>query len=216
MGGEGVQMVATLPGFACWDGRSETTLEAALSPPAAGCIEADLIGECDGQIAFTRDMPGYLTLVVTTQSAYRHSIVKAFLGAMASRTPLSEDLRIRIYSAVQEALMNAIFHGNLKIDPHLRDSLDGLLAAQEAIERQLALPEVARAMIRMEATWDVSSVHVAISDSGEGYDASSPCERGVHGMCDGASGRGLDILEAFSDGVKVSNGGTTIRLEFRR
>jgi anti-sigma regulatory factor (Ser/Thr protein kinase) len=135
---------------------------------------------------------------------------------MASRTSLSEDLRIRIYSAVQEALMNAIFHGNLKIDPHLRDSLDGLLAAQEAIELKLALPEVARAMIRMEATWDASTVQVAVRDSGEGYDAANSCARNAHGMCDGASGRGLDILEAFSDRVEVSNGGTIIKLEFRR
>jgi anti-sigma regulatory factor (Ser/Thr protein kinase) len=216
MGGEGIQMVAAPPGFTCWDGVSETTLEAALSPPAAGCIEADLIDERDWDVVFTRGAPGYLALAVTTQSAYRHSIVRAFIGAMASRTSLCEDLRVRIYSAVQEALMNAIFHGNLKIDPHLRDSLDGLLASQEAIELKLASPEVAHAMIRLEATWDASTVHVAVRDSGEGYDAGSPCMRNGHDMCDGASGRGLDILEAFSDGVQVLNGGTTIRLEFRR
>ena len=54
MGGEGIQMVAAPPGFTCWDGVSETTLEAALSPPAAGCIEADLIGERDWDVVFTR------------------------------------------------------------------------------------------------------------------------------------------------------------------
>ena len=216
MGGEATQMAAAVPRFTCWDGMSEETLDAALSPPAAGCIEADLIGHCPEDAFFMHDAPGHLALVVTTRSAYRFSIVRAFLGAMASRTSLSEDLRIRIYSAVQEALMNAIFHGNLKIDPHLRDSLDGLLAAQEAIELKLALPEVARAMIRMEATWDASTVQVAVRDSGEGYDAAHSCVRNAHGMCDGASGRGLDILEAFSDRVEVSNGGTIIKLEFQR
>jgi anti-sigma regulatory factor (Ser/Thr protein kinase) len=216
MGGEGMQRVAALPGFTCWDGLSEETLDAALSPPAAGCIEVDLIDECDKHAVFTQDAPGHLALVVTTRSAYRHLIVRAFVGAVARRTPLSEDLRVRIYSAAQEALMNAIFHGNLKIDPHLRDSLDGLLAAQKAIEIKLTSPQVARAMIRLEAIWDASTVHVVIRDSGEGYDASGPCTRDGRNMCNGASGRGLDILEAFSDGVEVSNGGTTIKLEFRR
>ena len=216
MGGEGMQRVAALPGFTCWDGLSEETLEAALSPPAAGCIEVDLIDECDKHVVFTQDAPGRLALVVTTRSAYRHLIVRAFIGAVARRTPLSEDLRVRIYSAAQEALMNAIFHGNLKIDPHLRDSLDGLLAAQKAIEIKLTSPQVARAMIRLEAIWDASTVHVVIRDSGEGYDSSGPCARDGRNMCNGASGRGLDILEAFSDGVEVSNGGTTIKLEFRR
>jgi hypothetical protein len=163
-----------------------------------------------------QDAPGHLALAVTTRSAYRHSIVRAFIAAIACRTLLSEDLRIRIYSAVQEALMNAIFHGNLKIDPNLRDSLDGLLAAQEAIELKLTSPDVARAMIRLEANWGVSTVDVIIRDSGDGYDASSPCPRNAQGMCDGATGRGLDILEAFSDGVEVLNGGTTVKLEFRR
>ena len=69
MGGEGMQRVAALPGFTCWDGLSEETLEAALSPPAAGCIEVDLIDECDKQVVFTQDAPGHLALVVTTPRA---------------------------------------------------------------------------------------------------------------------------------------------------
>jgi anti-sigma regulatory factor (Ser/Thr protein kinase) len=216
MGGEATQMAATPPRFTCWDGRSEATLEAALSPPAAGCIEADLIGHCREDAFFMQDAPGHLALAVTTRSAYRHSIVRAFVAAIGQRTSFSEDLRVRIYSAAQEALMNAIFHGNLKIDPHLRDSLEGLLAAQEAIEVKLTLPQVARAMIRMEATWNAATVRVLIRDSGEGYEAGDPSARCAEHNCEGPSGRGLDILEAFSDGVEVLDGGTTVRLEFRR
>jgi anti-sigma regulatory factor (Ser/Thr protein kinase) len=112
---------------------------------------------------------------------------------------------------VQEALMNAVLHGNLRIDPHLRDNLQGLLEAQEAIESKLNAPEVARSMIRMEAIWNASSLNVVIQDSGDGYDETVTHE----GTEDGASGRGLAILQAFSDKVAVLNGGTTVKLEFR-
>jgi anti-sigma regulatory factor (Ser/Thr protein kinase) len=135
---------------------------------------------------------------------------------MESGMELSEDLRERIYSAVQEAFMNAVFHGNLKVDPHLRDSLEGLQAAQEAIEAKLASPQVARAVIRMEGIWNASTLHVVIRDSGEGYDAAELPERRAGQSEESASGRGLEILKAFSDGIEMSNGGTTVKLEFQR
>jgi len=194
-----------------WDGASEQSLEAALAPPATQCVEADLLDERNDDVVFSQPAPGHLSLVVSTRSAYRHSIVKAFIAAMQNRTSLSEDLRIRIYSAVQEALMNAVLHGNLKIDPNLRDSLDGLLAAHEAIEAKLNTPEVGRARIRMEAIWNASTLHVVIRDSGDGYDGAE--ERRDTG--DAASGRGLAILQAFSDRVAILNGGTTVKLEFQ-
>ncbi|MBV9561017.1 MAG: ATP-binding protein [Bradyrhizobium sp.] len=205
------------PGLSCWDGQSVETLKEALSPPATTCVEADLIEECDcGDVIIEQRAPGQLTLIVTTRSAYRHSIVKAFIAAIERRTAFSEDLRDRIYSSAQEALMNAVFHGNLRIDPNLRDSLEGLLAAQEAIEAKLTSPEVARAKIRVVAIWNATTLNVVVQDSGKGYDAAVPSNRKSRQPGDHASGRGLDILEAFSDKVTVSNGGTTVSLEFRR
>jgi anti-sigma regulatory factor (Ser/Thr protein kinase) len=203
----------TRPCVTCWDGASEETLQAALAPPATQCVEADLIDDCGDDVVLAQPAPGRLSLVVTTRSAYRHSIVKAFINAMESRTPLSEDLRVRLYSAVQEALMNAVLHGNLGIDSELRGSLNGLLAAQDLIESKLSLPEVGRSKIRMEAIWNKSVLNVAIRDSGPGYD--HECADGCPRSDDSASGRGLAILQAFSDKVAVLNGGTTVQLEFR-
>jgi anti-sigma regulatory factor (Ser/Thr protein kinase) len=203
-------------GVTAWHGFSEESLMAALSPPAIRCVEAGLIDRCDDDVLFAQHASGHLSLVVTTRSAYRHAIARTFIAAMASRTEFSEDLRERLYGAVQEALMNAILHGNLEVDPHLRDSLEGLLSAQQAIETRLALPQVSCAMIRLKAVWNASTLHVVIRDSGKGYDAAELPERKEGQSEESASGRGLDILKTFSDGVEVSNGGTTVKLEFRR
>ncbi|MGJ5181941.1 ATP-binding protein [Bradyrhizobium oligotrophicum] len=195
----------------CWNGASEATLEAALARPTRQCVETDLIDGCDRFEDV--ELPGRdrLSLVVTTRSAYRHSIVKTFVDALRARLPLTEDLRIRIHSAAQEALMNAVLHGNLRIDGELRGSLDGLIAAQAIIETRLNSPEIGDALIRLDAVWTATDVAITIRDSGDGYDYSSvrpPVE-------DGVSGRGLEILQVFSDRVTVLNGGTTVRLEFR-
>src|ERR1700759_3583482 len=134
------------PGVTRWDGASEESLEAALAPPAMQCVEAGLVDDCRGaDIVLTQPALGRLGLTVTTRSAYCHSIVKVFVNAMEQRTPLSKDLRVRLYSAVQEALMNAVLHGNLGIDSGMRGSLDGLIAAQDVIESKLGLPEIAGA-----------------------------------------------------------------------
>jgi Histidine kinase-like ATPase domain len=215
MGAGKVTTAETRAGVTCWDGASEETLRIALSPPASRCVEADLIGQCDGVVSVTQD-EGHLSLILSTRSACRHAIVKTFVGAMECRTPLSPDLRDRIYSAVQEALMNAVFHGNLRIDPHLRNTLEGLSVVHQTIETRLTLPEVGLAMIRMEAAWNSSALHVVIGDGGEGYDAAELSKRKASSSPENASARGLDILKAFCDGVEVSNGGTTVKLEFRR
>jgi anti-sigma regulatory factor (Ser/Thr protein kinase) len=196
----------------CWDGASEETLETALAPPATQCVEADLIDDCADDVVLAQTARGRLGLVVTTRSAYRHSIVKAFVNAVENRASLSKDLRVRLYSAVQEALMNAVLHGNLKIDSDLRGSLDGLLAAQDAIESKLNAPDIARSKIQVEAVWSKSVLNVMIRDSGTGYDHESAEE--CPASDDRASGRGIAILQAFSDKVAVLNGGTTVRLEF--
>jgi hypothetical protein len=203
----------TGPCVTCWDGISEETLQMALAPPATQCVEADLIDDCGDDVVLSQPAPGRLSLIVTTRSAYRHSIVKAFVNAMENRASLSKDLRVRLYSAVQEALMNAVLHGNLRINSDLRGNLDGLLAAQDAIESKLNLPEIARSKIRVEAIWNASVLNVMIRDSGRGYDHENADE--CPASADRASGRGIAILQAFSDRVAVLNGGTTVNLEFQ-
>ncbi|WP_244422129.1 ATP-binding protein [Bradyrhizobium sp. ORS 285] len=195
-----------------WDGVSEETLQAALASPVRQCLEAGIVDR--GNVG--RDVEpaagDHLGLIVTTRSAYRHSIVKTFVEALRARLPLTDDLRIRIHSAAQEALMNAVLHGNLRIDAELRASLDGLIAAQEIIETRLNSPEIGGAIIRLDAAWTATGIAITIGDSGDGYDYGSVRPAAD----DGASGRGLEILQVFSDAVTVLNGGTTVRLEFQR
>lgn len=194
----------------CWDAASEESLRAALSMPTTQCVETGLSSEGQHDLTDLEDEAGHLSLIVSTRSAYRHPIVKTFLTALEERAPVSEDLRIRIYSAVQEALMNAVLHGNLRLDSKLRNSLDGLAEAEEQIDAKLRMPEIGQKMIRLDAAWNRTILQVTVHDSGIGYAAANTSSEAFKGVC----GRGLAILRAFCDGVAVLDGGTTVEMEF--
>jgi anti-sigma regulatory factor (Ser/Thr protein kinase) len=206
-----------VPAVTCWDGLSESSLARALSLPVTECMEVALIdGNQYSQLSFRARIDGCLRLAVTTRSAYRHQVVKVYVAALAARIDFSRDLRERIHTAVQEAMINSVLHGNLAISSELRDSLEGLTTSHQTIERLPTSPQIARSMIRVEAIWNSTMLYVLVRDSGAGFERSelpSPSvwrKAGHHG-----SGRGLGILEAFCDRIALLNGGATIKLGFR-
>jgi anti-sigma regulatory factor (Ser/Thr protein kinase) len=165
---------------------------------------------------FRARIDGCLRLAVTTRSAYRHQVVKVFVGALAARIDLSRDLRERIHTAVQEAMMNSVLHGNLAIESGLRDSLEGLTTSHQAIERLLTSPKIARSMIRVEAIWNLGMLYVLVRDSGGGFERCGLPSPGAWQEADHrGSGRGLAIVEAFCDRVALLSGGATIKMGFR-
>ena len=201
----------------CWDGVSENSLAQALSLPVTECMEAALIdGNQYSQLIFRARTEGCLRLAVTTRSAYRHQVAKIFADALAVRSELSPDLRMRIHTAVQEAMINSVLHGNLSIGSELRDSLEGVMSSHQAIEALLASPQIARSMIRVEAIWNSAMLYVLVRDSGAGFKRNQlPAPAASQKAGNHGSGRGLAILDAFCDRVALLNGGATIKLGFR-
>jgi anti-sigma regulatory factor (Ser/Thr protein kinase) len=202
------------PRFTCWDGVSETSLGRALRQPATECIEAELM-EHAVRSARHRAARQRLSLTMTTRSVYRHPVSKVFTEAMEARLHFPPDLHQRFQTALQEALMNAMFHGNLGLNSRLRDGLDGLAASHAAIESMLGRPAIARRAIRVDAVWNATMLSIMVRDSGEGFARSEP-KPAERPRGEKHHGRGLFILEAFCDRVALLHGGTTIKLVFRR
>jgi anti-sigma regulatory factor (Ser/Thr protein kinase) len=200
------------PRSTSWDGGSELSLHLALRRPASDCVEADLIDHG----AWPRPRANHrLSLTVTTQSTYRQPIAKAFAAAINDRLGCSKDLHQRIHTALQEAIMNALIHGNLGLEPQFRGNLQGLTRSQAVIEELLDRPAVARSPIRVDAIWNATTLHVLVRDSGKGFAPNRPYapEALRSELC---HGRGLLLIEAFCDRVVLLNDGSTIKLAFRR
>jgi anti-sigma regulatory factor (Ser/Thr protein kinase) len=201
------------PRFTCWDGLSESSLGRALREPATECVEAALMEHGVRRTRQGATRPR-LSLTITTRSAYRYPVTKVFTEAMQARLHFLRDLRGRFRTALQEAVMNAMVHGNLGLDSQLRNGPDGLAASHAVIESLLARPAVARRAIRVDAIWNTTMLSVMVRDNGSGF-ARSELELSAAPPSDKHHGRGLFILETFCDRVALLHGGSTIRLGFR-
>jgi anti-sigma regulatory factor (Ser/Thr protein kinase) len=202
------------PELSCWDGASAQSLAEALAPPTTICVEADAIGRRSGPVHCMAS-GRRLILTMTARSVYRHPIARVFAGALQDRLNLSSDLHERVHTALQEAMMNAMLHGNLGLGSGLRDSLQALAALRETIEAHFASESTARSMIRVEATWTRAMLRVVVTDSGGGFtrnEPRSPDERLA--TSPPGSGRGFMILETLCDHIDLRRGGSTIVLGF--
>jgi anti-sigma regulatory factor (Ser/Thr protein kinase) len=197
-----------------WDGSSPNSLSLALLPPVMQCVELGL----DGWLKTPRRRgAGQLSLLVSTRSAYRHPIGRRFVEAVEKRVAIDADLHDRIDIAVQEAVMNGVLHGNLQIDGGARDSLEGLDDVHASIERKLEQVDTARRMIQLDARWNAKAIQVVVRDNGAGYQRDrlpEPAERDASRPR--GCGRGLSILDGVCDRIALIEGGTAIKMGFRR
>ena len=200
------------PQLTSWDGGSEISLHLALRRPASDCVEADLMDYGARRRPRTADR---LSLMVTTQSTYRQPIAKAFAAAICDRLGCSKDLHQRIHTTLHEAIMNALMHGNLGLEPEFRGDLQRLAKSHDVIEELLDRPDVARRPVCVDAIWNAERLHITVRDTGKGFvrDKSAAPEA-LHG--EHSHGRGLLLIEAFCDRVVLLNDGNTIKLAFRR
>jgi anti-sigma regulatory factor (Ser/Thr protein kinase) len=199
----------------CWDGIAETSLALSLSLPASDCVESDLLGTHQRRRR-RRAVCRHLGLMLTTRSAYRCPIARTFVDAVGERVVLTEDVRERAHTALQEAVMNAVLHGNLGLDSALRDNLAEMERTHQTIESLLLSPQIALSAVRVDAVWNSAMLFIMVRDGGAGFNrAEVPTSE--QWMAEGhvGSGRGFLILEAFCDRIALLCGGTLIKLGFR-
>lgn len=120
---------------------------------------------------------------------------------------------VRVGIALDEALVNALQHGNLELDSALREQGDVYheLAKQRAGESPYADRKLT---INVHLTHDVAEI--VIQDEGPGFDvASLPDPRDPANM-DKVSGRGILLMRTFMDEVTFSESGNEVVLRKRR
>ncbi|MCA9056246.1 MAG: ATP-binding protein, partial [Planctomycetaceae bacterium] len=121
---------------------------------------------------------------------------------------------IRVSVALEEALLNAIIHGNLEVSSQLREEEGGAYDRLITIRQQDAHYAHRRVSIECEATRD--EVRYLITDEGPGFDVTRlPDPRDPDRMLL-ASGRGVLMMRAFMDEVVYNERGNAVTLVKRR
>lgn len=120
----------------------------------------------------------------------------------------------RVGVALEEALVNALYHGNLEVSSELRgDSDDAYFAL---VDRRLQEPPYCERRIFVEANLSRDEAAFTIRDEGPGFDpAALPNPYDPDGL-ERTSGRGVLLMRAFMDEVQFSDRGNLVRMVKRR
>jgi CheY-like chemotaxis protein len=122
--------------------------------------------------------------------------------------------RIRLAVALEEALLNALYHGNLEISSDLRES-DIRAYYALADERRHSEPYRGRT-VQVEATLSRDNAVYVIRDEGPGFDPSSLPDPTDPANLERVSGRGLLLIRTFMDEVRHNAKGNEITMIKRR
>src|SRR5262249_53533780 len=98
---------------------------------------------------------------------------------------------MKVMLALNEALTNSVYHGNLGISSKLKEESDSAFA--EVVAARCADSDVARRHVDIHVSYDGRCIRWVFTDQGEGFDAAAALRRLDEGGQDSLrpSGRGL-------------------------
>ncbi|MGI9518308.1 MAG: response regulator [Pirellulaceae bacterium] len=161
-----------------------------------------------------RDRPRDLQIafVLDNNVSQIRNLIETFDGHLP---PWAKGERLRISMALEEALTNAICHGNLEVDSRLKDQEDICAFENLVTERQDCEPFCQR-RVRVKAEFSPEQIVFQINDEGPGFDVSSLPDPTAPENIMKPSGRGLLLIRTFMDEVSHNETGNRITLVKRR
>lgn len=120
----------------------------------------------------------------------------------------SDSSRLQIGMALNEALTNAMHHGNLEVPSTLRvdDESDYYFLIRQ---RQKSLPYCDR-RVRVQFEASPERIQIEISDEGPGFDPAEVPDPRSQANLEKLSGRGLLLIRTFMDEVRFADKGSRI------
>lgn len=122
---------------------------------------------------------------------------------------------VRIGTAVEHAMLNAMYRGNLDLGPSVTPAHRAIIyddATTDLIEkRKLSEPYKDRT-VHVEATATKDELRVVVTDQGNGFKTSQVPEKGDVHIPDGEDGRGLVLMKSFMDEVLFNEIGNEVTL----
>lgn len=141
-------------------------------------------------------------------SLARHLVKCGIVGGI-----LREAEAVKVTVALEEALVNAVVHGNLEVSSQLRE-VDGDAYEKMILLRERVRPYCHRVVdVRCELSTD--AIHYTITDEGPGFDISKLPDPSSEEAILKPSGRGILLMRAFMDDVRHNATGNRVTLTKR-
>jgi anti-sigma regulatory factor (Ser/Thr protein kinase) len=155
-----------------------------------------------------------LSFVLDNDPAQIAAVVAQIMAAAARLRLFDDGTANRVAMALDEAVLNAMHHGNLELDSGLRQG-DERDYQRLAAARRLEAPYAGR-RVYVEAGLDAEAARIVVRDEGPGFDPGCLPDPTRPPCLEQASGRGLFLIRTYMDEVSFNANGTEITLVKRR
>ena len=162
---------------------------------------------------------------VTTNTRYRFVIdndpsliaplVDRVQQGMIGMQLCSPAQRMHIGVALEEALINAMYHGNLELPPHRLAEIRQLLhegKKSDLVEMRRQQSPYQERRIQVAADFNRQRAQFVVGDEGKGFDTAAAL---AAPDIDAASGRGLVLIQTFMDEVVFNASGNEMRMTLK-
>jgi len=148
--------------------------------------------------------------VLENDPALLTSAVAYIQGLIADMGVLDESDRLRVGVALEEALLNAAYHGNLEVSSELRETDQSSYYAF-ARQRMTEMPYALR-RVHLEVTVANGQVRYVVRDEGPGFNPAELPDPTDPANVDRPCGRGLLLMRTFMDDVEYNDSGNVVTM----
>jgi len=122
--------------------------------------------------------------------------------------------RVRVGMALEHALANAMFHGNLELNREqlAEDAATGIEGLRSEVEERQTKPPYRDRKIRFSANMTPAEATFVIRDEGKGFDASLVPKPGDPRLLEREGGQGLVLMTTFMSEVRFNQCGNEVTL----
>lgn len=127
--------------------------------------------------------------------------------------------RLQIGVALKEALLNALFHGNLEITQEQMEEVESELLQEKdrsLVEQRRSEAPYRDRRIAVDVRITANAARIVIRDEGPGFDVASIPDPGDVATLEGEHGRGLSLMQTFMDELTFNEMGNEVTLLKRR
>jgi len=140
-------------------------------------------------------------------------LIRFLLDDLARFGVTDKNLLYGIRTALEEAISNAMHHGNLEIDSSLRR--DSVTPYLRAIEQRASIPPHHNRRVFVTARIDRQQVEYVVRDQGKGFDPSTVPALSGKLDPDAAAGRGLGLIRSYMDHLSFNAVGNALTMRKR-
>ena len=154
-----------------------------------------------------------IAIQIDNQRCHVPHLVQMLLDECEQMRVIDTSDRFKVGVALEEAIVNAIVHGNLEVSSDLRERDDDLF--EQTVEQRAGDPRYKHRTVRITTFLTPACAEFCVEDQGPGFDVASIPDPTAPENLMRPSGRGLLLMRTFMDDVSYNADGNCVTLRKR-